>query len=210
MAKKKIAIVPTMIIGQMLAAEEAYAERPGKYRTDFIDREMEIRQEYLNSLLDDYTERSIHESNIAYLETYRKYGLDNLYQKGKYMANPEIYFNILLVGPPNLMAMKEEGILIGCGTDAGVPLAYHGTLWREMELLGRIGFTNTEVLQCATINNAKIVGMADKIGSVEVGKYADLTILQENPLIKIETCRKPQMVIKNGEVYDTDKIKLNA
>ena len=52
--------------------------------------------------------------------------------------------------------------------------------------------------------------MADKIGSVEVGKYADLTILQENPLIKIETCRKPQMVIKNGEVYDVDKIKLNA
>ena len=210
MAKKKIAIVPTMIIGQMLAAEEAYAERPGKYRTDFIDREMEIRQEYLNSLLDDYTERSIHERNIAYLKTYRKYGLDNLYQKGKYMANPEIYFNILLVGPGNLMAMKDQGILIGCGTDAGVPLAYHGTLWREMEMLGRIGFTNAEILQCATINNAKIIGMADKIGSVELGKYADLTILQENPLIKIETCRKPQMVIKNGEVYDTDKIKLNA
>jgi imidazolonepropionase-like amidohydrolase len=209
MAKKKIAIVPTMIIGQMLAAEEAYVERPEKYRTDFIDREMKIRQEYLNSLLDDYTERSIHEHNIAYLKTYRKYGLDNLYQKGKYMANPEIYFNILLVGPRNLMAMKEEGILIGCGTDAGVPLAYHGTLWREMELLGRIGFTNTEVLQCATINNAKIIGMADKIGSVEVGKYADLTILQENPLKKIETYRKPQMVVKNGEVYDVGKIKFN-
>ena len=210
MAKKKIAIVPTMIIGQMLAAPEAYDELPGKYRTDFIDREIRIRREYINSLLDDYTERSIHEHNVAYLKTYRKYGLDNLYQKGKYMANPEIYFNILLVGPGNLRAMKDHGVLIGCGTDAGVPLAYHGTLWREMEMLGRIGFTNAEVLQCATINNAKIIGMADKIGSVEVGKYADLTILQENPLKKIETCRKPQMVIKNGDIYDVGKIKLNA
>jgi len=210
MAKKKIAIVPTMIIGQMLAAPEAYDELPQKYRTDFIDREMNIRQEYINSLLDDYTERSIHERNIAYLKTYRKYGLDNLYQKGKYMANPEIYFNILNVGPGNLMAMKDQGILIGVGTDAGVPLAYHGTLWREMEMLGRIGFTNAEVLQCATINNAKIIGMADKIGSVEAGKYADLTVLQENPLKKIETCRNPQMVIKNGEVYDVGKIKFNV
>jgi imidazolonepropionase-like amidohydrolase len=209
MAKKKIAIVPTMIIGQMLAAPEAYDELPKQYRTDFIDREMRIRREYINSLLDDYTEKSIHERNVAYLKTYRKYGLDNLYQKGKYMANPEIYFNILLVGPRNLMTMKEESILIGCGTDAGVPLAYHGTLWREMEMLGRIGFTNVEVLQCATINNAKIIGLADKIGSVEVGKYADLTILQENPLKKIETCRKPQLVIKNGEIYDVDKIKFN-
>jgi len=77
-------------------------------------------------------------------------------------------------------------------------------------MLGRIGFTNAEVLQCATINNAKIIGMADKIGSVEAGKYADLTVLQENPLKKIETCRNPQMVIKNGEVYDVGKIKFNV
>ena len=210
MAKKKIAIVPTMIIGQMLAAPEAYDELPQKYRTDFIDREMKIRREYINSSLEDYTEISIHERNIAYLKTYRKYGLENLYQKGKYMANPGIYFNIMLVGPGNLMAMKDQGILIGCGTDAGVPLSYHGTLWREMEMLGRIGFSNSEILQCATINNARIIGMADKIGSVEVGKYADLTILQENPLKKIETCRIPQMVVKNGEIYDVGKIIFNV
>jgi imidazolonepropionase-like amidohydrolase len=211
MAKKKIAIVPTMIIAHMLAAPEAYVELPKKYRTEFIEREISIRSAYiLNSSLEDYTEISIHESNIAYLNNYRKYGLDNLYRKGKYMANPEIYLNILSVGPPNLMAMKEAGVLIGCGTDSGVPLSYHGTLWREMEMLGRIGFSNSEILQCATINNAKIVGMADKIGSVEAGKYADLTILQENPLEKIETCRKPQMVIKNGEIYDVGKIVFNA
>ena len=110
----------------------------------------------------------------------------------------------------NYVQQIKHGVTTVRDMGSGVPLAYHGTLWREMEMLGRIGFTNAEVLQCATINNAKIIGMADKIGSVEVGKYADLTILQENPLKKIETCRKPQMVVKNGEVYDVDKIKFNS
>jgi len=210
MAKKKIAIVPTMIIAHIMAASEAYDELPKKYRTEFIEREVAIRREYINSSLDDYIEKTIHEANLAYLKNYRKYGVNNLYKKGKYMANPEIYFNILSVGPRNLMAMKDAGILIGCGTDSGVPMAYHGTLWREMEMLGRIGFSNAEILRCATINNARIIGMADKIGTVEKGKYADLTILEENPLKKIESCRKPQIVVRNGEVYDVGKIVFNS
>jgi len=96
-----------MIIGQMLAAPEAYDELPVKYRTDFIDREMRIRREYINSSLDDYTERSIHESNIAYLKNYMEYGVGNLYKNHKYMANPELYFNILLVGPGNLTQITQ-------------------------------------------------------------------------------------------------------
>jgi imidazolonepropionase-like amidohydrolase len=126
------------------------------------------------------------------------------------MANPEIYFNILLLGPKNLLAMRDAGILIGCGTDAGVPFAYHGTLWQEMEMLHRVGLSNKEVLRSATINNAKIVGMADKIGTIDVGKYADLVILEENPLEKIEACRKPQTVVKDGKIYETEKIALKT
>jgi imidazolonepropionase-like amidohydrolase len=108
------------------------------------------------------------------------------------------------------MAMKDAGIIIGCGTDSGVPLSYHGTLWREMEMLCRVGFSRLEALQCATINNAKIVGMADKIGSVDDGKYADLAVLKENPLENIETCRNPQIVIKDGKIYDVSKILFNT
>lgn len=210
MAKKKIAIVPTMVIAQMLAAPEAYTELPKKYRNDFIDREMAIRADFINSAPENYTEVSIHQDNIAYLENYKKYGCDNLYGRDRYLANPEIYFNILLIGPKNLLAMKDAGIVIGCGTDAGVPFEYHGTLWREMEMLRRIGFSNAEVLQCATVNNAKIVGLSDKIGTVEAGKYADLVILKENPLQNIGACRNPYLVIKSGRIYDVGKILFNA
>ena len=201
MAEKSIAIVPTMIIAQMLASEEAYGELPKEFQTGFIKNEMTIRNQYLHSSLDDYIEPSIHETNMKALGNFQKYGCENMYKNGKFMAKPDIYFNILLRGTKNILKMKDAGVVIGCGTDSGVPLLYHGSLWREMEMLGRIGFSNKEVLQCATINNAAILKMSDKIGSIENGKHADIVVLKENPLEKIEACRKPQMVIKEGLVY---------
>jgi imidazolonepropionase-like amidohydrolase len=205
MEKKNIAIVPTMIIAQMLAAEEAYDELPLQYRNDFILNEMDIRRQYLNSSQDDYVEPSIHKTNVSALRNYKKYGCDNLYKNGKIHAQPEIYFNVLLRGPKNILKMKQAGVNIGCGTDSGVPLMYHGSLWREMEMLSRIGFSNKEVLQCATINNARILRMADRIGTIEKGKYADMVAFKENPLLKIEACRTPQIVIKEGRLYDVAK-----
>ena len=205
MAKKNIAIVPTMIIAQMLSSEEAYDELPGQFQNDFIVSEMDIRRQYLDSSQDDYIEPSIHKKNVSSLNNYKKYGCENLYKNGKFLARPEIYFNVLLRGPKNISKMKQAGIIIGCGTDSGVPLMYHGALWREMEMLSRIGFSNKEVLQCATINNARIIRMADKIGTIEKGKFADMVVLKENPLIKIEACRVPQIVIKEGHIYDVAK-----
>ena len=205
MAKKNIAIVPTMIIAQVLAAEEAYEELPRQFQTDFIVNEMNIRRQFLNSSQDDYVEPSIHKNNVSSLNNYKKYGCENLYKKGKFHADPEIYFDILLRGPKNTLKMKQAGVNIGCGTDSGVPFMYHGSLWREMEILSRIGFSNKEVLQCATINNARILRMADKIGTIEKGKIADMVAFKENPLIKIETCRAPQVVIKKGRIYDVAK-----
>ncbi len=205
MAKKNIAIVPTVIIAQVMAAEEAYDELPRQFQTDFIVSEMAIRRQYLNSSQDDYVEPSIHKKNVSSLNNFKKYGCENFYKHGKFHANPEIYFNILLRAPKNTLKMKQAGINIGCGTDSGVPFMYHGSLWREIEMLNRIGFSNKEVLQCATINNARILRMADKIGTIEKGKFADMVALKENPLIKIEACRAPQIVIKEGRLYDVAK-----
>lgn len=206
MAKKHIAIVPTMIIAQMLSCEEAYTELPQEFQTEFIKNELAIRRKYIQLPLDDYIDPQIHKNNIAALQNYKKYGCEDLYKKGKFLTRADIYFNILLCGPKNLLKMKNAGIMIGCGTDAGIALMYHGALWREMEMLCRIGFSNREVLECATINNARILRMADKIGSIEKGKFADIVVLKENPLDKIETCREPQIVIKNGRIYDVAQI----
>ena len=47
--------------------------------------------------------------------------------------------------------------------------------------------------------------MADKIGTIDEGKFADIVVLRENPLEKLEACREPQMVIKDGRLYDVTK-----
>ena len=205
MAGKNIAIVPTMVIAQMLAAEEAFDMVPEAYRNPFVYNELSIRRQMLNSSPDGYIEPAIHEKNVEALQYYQKYGCSNLYKNGKFLARPDLYFNILLHGPQNLLKMKEAGIVIGCGTDAGIPYVYHGMLWREMEMLARIGFSNQEALRCATINNAKILRMDGKIGTIDKGKLADMVVLKENPFAVIETCRAPQMVIKGGRIYDVSK-----
>jgi len=205
MAGRNIAIVPTMVIAQMHAAEEAFDMVPELYRNSYVYNELAIRRRMLNSSPDDYVEPAIHKRNIEALQYYQKYGCGNLYKKGKFLARPDLYFNILLYGPQNLLRMKEAGIVIGCGTDAGIPLVYHGMLWREMEMLTRIGFSNQEALRCATINNAMILRMEDKIGTIDKGKLADMVVLKENPFAVIETCRAPQMVIKGGRIHDVAK-----
>ena len=209
MAGKSIACVPTLVIGQLLSAPEAFEALPQKYRTEWIENELEVRRRYIYETdLNRYTQGAIHRGNLAHLENYRRYGCAGLYARGMYMANPELYFDILLAGPRNLLAMRDAGVLIGCGTDAGVPLAYHGTLWREMEMLGRCGLSNAEALRAATINNAKILGLDDRIGSIETGKFADLAIFEKNPLDSLEACRNPKLVIRDGRIYDVEKIDL--
>ena len=69
-----------------------------------------------------------------------------------------------------------------------------------MEIMNRCGLSNKEVLKCATINNAKILRMEDKIGSIEVNKLADLTVLSDNPYTNIKAFREPLMVIKDGKL----------
>jgi imidazolonepropionase-like amidohydrolase len=68
--------------------------------------------------------------------------------------------------------MHQAGILIRCGTDAGVPFDYHRTVWREMDLFSMAGFRPGEVLWGATLNNAKILGIEDKTGSPDAGRRA--------------------------------------
>lgn len=202
LAARKIAVVPTMIIAQMLAAEEAFDGIPACYRNGFIDNELSVRRQMLNALPAGYIEPAIHARNRGALRHYMKHGWDNLYKKRIFMPKPDLYFNILLHGPQNLLRMKDAGIVIGCGTDAGIPYVYHGMLWREMEMLARIGFSHEEVLRCATINNAKILRIDDETGTIEPGKLADMVVLKENPLEVIETCRTPQMVIRGGRIHD--------
>ena len=205
MANKNIAIIPTCILGNIYLMEEAFETLPAEYKTDEIENELKIRREYWNSITDKECEPYIHQSNLNAATLLKNLTYEEIYKKKHFIVNPHIGFKGVMYGKNNLQKIKEAGVLIGCGTDSGVPMNYHGTLWRELEIMSRGGFKNHEILRSATVNNAKICRMEDKIGCIEKGKYADIVVLEENPLENIEACRKPVLVFKEGKVLAQKK-----
>jgi imidazolonepropionase-like amidohydrolase len=98
------------------------------------------------------------------------------------------------------------GDLITLGTDHPswgefiTPFSVH----RELLSLSRAGIPNAAVLRIATINGARAMGLGDRLGSIEVGKWADLVVVRGNPLADIRRTRQPRLVVKAGRVYDPE------
>ncbi|MEO5995359.1 MAG: amidohydrolase family protein [Chitinophagaceae bacterium] len=104
-------------------------------------------------------------------------------------------------------AFKEAGVPIVAGTDAGTSGVIWGfALHDEIELLVKAGLTPEEALVSATRLPATWLGIQDKVGTVEVGKYADLVLLDANPLDNISNTRKITGVFINGQWIDRKKI----
>ena len=83
---------------------------------------------------------------------------------------------------------KNRGGRVTTGSDSGFIYQLYGFAYiREMELLREAGFHPLEVIMSATLNGAEALGADDKIGTVEIGKYADFVILEENPLQNLKT-----------------------
>ena len=75
--------------------------------------------------------------------------------------------------------------------------AYH----RELMALVYAGIPPADVLKAATINGARALGVADRLGTIDAGKLADLYVAQGNPLEDITAARNVALVVKDGRVY---------
>ncbi|MCB9081250.1 MAG: amidohydrolase family protein, partial [Lewinellaceae bacterium] len=91
----------------------------------------------------------------------------------------------------------QKGVAIVPGTDGLPGFLYH----RELELYVKAGIPAAEVLKLATINSAEITGVAKTVGSIEVGKQADLILIDGNPLQDISDIRKTVWTMKAGNLY---------
>jgi len=119
---------------------------------------------------------------------------------------------------------KNRGGRVTTGSDSGFIFQLYGFAYiREMELLREAGFHPLEVIRAATLKGAEALGMANDIGTVEVGKFADFVIVEENPLrnlkvlygtgaIQLNDANEVKRVggvkytIKDGIVYDAKKL----
>lgn len=94
----------------------------------------------------------------------------------------------------------KKGGLIVAGTDVPVPYVFPGvSLHRELELLVSAGLTPEQAIMAATKNAAQLLGHADRLGTLEPGKIADLQILGANPLENISNVRSVEMVLRDGK-----------
>jgi Tol biopolymer transport system component len=95
--------------------------------------------------------------------------------------------------------MLEDGGRIGVGSHGQLQgLGYHWEVWS----LASGGASNHDVLRAATILGAEAIGFGDQIGSIEAGKFADILVLDSNPLDDIRNTVDLHFVMKNGRLYD--------
>ena len=101
-----------------------------------------------------------------------------------------------------LKLLYDNGITVVPGTD-GFP---GFTLHRELELYTIAGIPTKEVLKGATIVSARVAGKEKELGSIEVGKKANMILVDGDPLKNISNIRRVELTIKNGNLYDPKEL----
>lgn len=110
-----------------------------------------------------------------------------------------------------IKACLANDIPVGLGTDTGCPYVTHYDMWRELVYFCEYcGVAPQFALYTATKRNAQIVGIADRCGTLAVGKAADMIVTKANPLIDLTALRQLSMVIANGTIITHPKVKKMA
>ncbi len=96
----------------------------------------------------------------------------------------------------NFYKFYKAGVTVGIGLDGP-----YGCMPLFVEMLAEGPFSAHEAIQVATQGSADTIGWGDKLGTLEVGKYADIISLKENPLENIQTLSSPNFLMVNGVNY---------
>jgi imidazolonepropionase-like amidohydrolase len=99
---------------------------------------------------------------------------------------------------PRMFAAHQAGVQIAAGSDAGV--TPHGKNVRELEMYVDYGLTPAEAITASTVTAARLIGMEDKLGTIEVGKFADIIAVEQDPLQDIKVLQNVTVVVKDGRI----------
>jgi hypothetical protein len=149
------------------------------------------RQYYLTSVSLDETER------LRYFTPHDE--LDKWKSTDWYREDQYPHF----LHAKQLKKWMDAGGQAGLGSHGEVQgLGVHWELW----MMASGGLANHDALQMATLMSADAIGLARDIGSIEVGKLADLQVLNSNPLDDLENSTDIEFVMKNGRMYEASTL----
>ena len=102
----------------------------------------------------------------------------------------------------------DAGIPVGLGTDSSCPYVTQYDMWREVAYFAKyVGVSNTFALHTATQVNARLLGIEDETGTIEVGKSADIIVCRDNPLQDLEALAHVEHVMCRGVLADRLRAK---
>lgn len=111
----------------------------------------------------------------------------------------------------NSKAALEQGVPVALGNDVGCPWITQYDFWRELRYFEKyVGVSRSFALHTATLRNAQLAGVGDVTGSIEVGKDADMIVVDANPLDDLCALRAPRHVIHRGRFIAKPNVKRNA
>lgn len=179
LAKKNVAVCPTLIGGKQLA----YLDENNHKNDDF--------QRYLTQrFMSNYQWRIERMANETAEQKQQR--------KDRYQLIAK-----------QLPFVQNSGMLIIAGSDCAALNTFvypAASLIEELSLFQKSGMKPLAILQSATMNGAKFMGKFEKSGSIDIGKVADLVILDKNPLVDINAVSKTAGVFTKGKYFDSSSL----
>lgn len=117
-------------------------------------------------------------------------------------AMRQVMQNFLDMHGPRMMAAYRAGVRIAAGSDAGI--GKHGGNARELELYVKEGMPAAEAIKAATVNGAALIGREKDLGTIEIGKIADIIAVEGDPMKDISDLKAIRFVMKDGAVFRND------
>src|SRR5580704_4688399 len=105
---------------------------------------------------------------------------------------------VLPIAHQNIGTAFKAGVKVAFGTDAAV--YPHGLNAREFAVMVKLGLSPLQSIQAATVNASDLLGWTDRVGTLEVGKFADIIAVDGDPLADVHVLENVRFVMKGGDV----------
>lgn len=197
MVKNGTAIVPTLSVGCYLAMNCGRKGFPEHPEFTFFTQ---MLKEYVSTQIERVTIPELRKNYVHFGEWIQQ-EIPDRKMPGVGTVYPERIHGFMVHAQESFKNFQDVGTKVGVGTDGGTGITFVGQLEVEFEAYQRYGYSSAQILRMATLGNMEILRKDDELGSIEPGKYADLVLLDHNPLEDIHAIQAVDMVMKDGRVY---------